>query len=77
MLDLMHVCLCCQREQKSSETEPLLQNSSHIDRTANGAINVEPSEVTVEPSEVTVAPTEAISFCEALSIPVSEGGCYH
>lgn len=57
------------REQKSSETEPLLQNSSHIDRTANGAINVEPSEVTVEPSEVTAAPTEAISFCEALSIP--------
>ncbi|KAJ4918683.1 hypothetical protein JOQ06_022465 [Pogonophryne albipinna] len=57
------------REQQSSETEPLLQNSSHIDRTAIGAINVEPSEVTVEPSEVTVEPTEAISFCEALSIP--------
>ncbi|XP_033954806.1 glucose-6-phosphate exchanger SLC37A2 isoform X2 [Pseudochaenichthys georgianus] len=57
------------REQQSSETEPLLQKSSHIDRTANGAINVEPSEVTVEPSEVTVEPTEAISFREALSIP--------
>ncbi|KAK5858309.1 hypothetical protein PBY51_002457 [Eleginops maclovinus] len=49
-------------EEERSETEPLLQNSSHIERTANGAITVEPSEVAAEP-------TEAISFCGALSIP--------
>lgn len=48
--------------QESGETEPLLQNSSHIDRTVNGAIATESVEVIEEH-------TEAISFCGALCIP--------
>lgn len=50
--------------QESGETEPLLQNSSHTDRTVNGAITTESVEVIEEH-------TEAISFCGALCIPVS------
>lgn len=54
----------CQSVQESSEEEPLLQNSSHVDRTINGVISTEPAEIVEEN-------TEAISFCGALSIPVS------
>lgn len=46
-------------DQESSETEPLLQNSSHA---VNGAITTEPPEIVEEHAE-------AISFCGALSIP--------
>lgn len=49
-------------EEENGETEPLLQNSSNNDRTINGAISTEPTEITEEH-------TEAISFCGALSIP--------
>uniref|UniRef100_A0A7N8XAA9 Glucose-6-phosphate exchanger SLC37A2 n=1 Tax=Mastacembelus armatus TaxID=205130 RepID=A0A7N8XAA9_9TELE len=46
----------------SGETEPLMQNSPHVDRTINGAISTEPVEIVAEH-------TEAISFCRALRIP--------
>uniref|UniRef100_A0A8C9ZD96 Glucose-6-phosphate exchanger SLC37A2 n=1 Tax=Sander lucioperca TaxID=283035 RepID=A0A8C9ZD96_SANLU len=49
---------------KSGETDPLLQNSSHVDRSVNGAIATEPAEVVVVEEH-----PEAISFCGALSIP--------
>ncbi|XP_033505981.1 glucose-6-phosphate exchanger SLC37A2 [Epinephelus lanceolatus] len=48
--------------QENGETEPVVHNPSHIDKTDNGAITREP----VEPIE---EHTEAISFCGALSIP--------
>ncbi|XP_031163927.1 glucose-6-phosphate exchanger SLC37A2 [Sander lucioperca] len=51
-------------EQESGETDPLLQNSSHVDRSVNGAIATEPAEVVVVEEH-----PEAISFCGALSIP--------
>uniref|UniRef100_A0A671UH18 Glucose-6-phosphate exchanger SLC37A2 n=1 Tax=Sparus aurata TaxID=8175 RepID=A0A671UH18_SPAAU len=53
---------CTPPQHHSGETEPLLQNSSHIDRTVNGAITTESVEVIEEH-------TEAISFCGALCIP--------
>uniref|UniRef100_A0A7N8YC04 Glucose-6-phosphate exchanger SLC37A2 n=1 Tax=Mastacembelus armatus TaxID=205130 RepID=A0A7N8YC04_9TELE len=46
----------------NGETEPLMQNSPHVDRTINGAISTEPVEIVAEH-------TEAISFCRALRIP--------
>uniref|UniRef100_A0A7N8XVP2 Glucose-6-phosphate exchanger SLC37A2 n=1 Tax=Mastacembelus armatus TaxID=205130 RepID=A0A7N8XVP2_9TELE len=49
-------------DQDSGETEPLMQNSPHVDRTINGAISTEPVEIVAEH-------TEAISFCRALRIP--------
>lgn len=56
----------CQSDQKSEETEPLLENLSDGEISVNGAIASESTEV-VETTEA----TEAISFCGALSIPVS------
>uniref|UniRef100_A0A8C9ZGX7 Glucose-6-phosphate exchanger SLC37A2 n=1 Tax=Sander lucioperca TaxID=283035 RepID=A0A8C9ZGX7_SANLU len=50
--------------KESGETDPLLQNSSHVDRSVNGAIATEPAEVVVVEEH-----PEAISFCGALSIP--------
>ncbi|XP_041808550.1 glucose-6-phosphate exchanger SLC37A2 [Chelmon rostratus] len=49
-------------EQETGETEPLLQNSAHVDRTVNGCVTAESVEVVEEHAE-------AISFCGALSIP--------
>ncbi|XP_045896809.1 glucose-6-phosphate exchanger SLC37A2 [Micropterus dolomieu] len=51
-------------DQKSEETEPLLENLSDGEISVNGAIASESTEV-VETTEA----TEAISFCGALSIP--------
>ncbi|KAA8586540.1 hypothetical protein FQN60_000376 [Etheostoma spectabile] len=51
-------------EQESSEKEPLLQNSSHVDRMGNGSITTEPADVVAVEEH-----PEAISFCGALSIP--------
>ncbi|XP_034746355.1 glucose-6-phosphate exchanger SLC37A2 [Etheostoma cragini] len=51
-------------EQESGEKEPLLQNSSHVDRMGNGSITTEPADVVAVEEH-----PEAISFCGALSIP--------
>uniref|UniRef100_A0A7N6FHD3 Glucose-6-phosphate exchanger SLC37A2 n=1 Tax=Anabas testudineus TaxID=64144 RepID=A0A7N6FHD3_ANATE len=51
-----------QIDVENGETEPLLHNSPHIDRTIN-------STNTAEISESVVEHTEAISFCGALRIP--------